>query len=70
LVIIHISLLNFPTYAFSDGIIFARFVLRDRYDREARVVCFRENESGKLRALGGRVASQDAFDSSDKGPLS
>jgi hypothetical protein len=27
--------------------------LRDRYDREARVVCFRENKSGKLRALGG-----------------
>jgi hypothetical protein len=66
LVIIHISLLNFPDHAFSDGIISARFVLRDRYDREARVVSFRENESGKLRALGGRVASKDALTAATK----
>jgi hypothetical protein len=66
LVIIHISLLNFPNYAFSDGFIFARFVLRDRYDRDARVVSFREMNRANCGLWVWLVASKDALTAATK----
>lgn len=68
MVIIHISLLDFPNRAFSDAISSARFVLRDRYDRDARRLFVTMNRAD-WGLFGGTCHEQGCVDSSDEGPL-